>query len=86
MDTHDVTRDRDPDALSRCPPGALVVAISSDGLFTLSELRDIAEGMPEARLEVIDSPEDTSLLALRFADKMHDMTGSWLSSNGSTSS
>ena len=57
MDSHDVNRARDFDALSRCPPGALVVAISSDGLFTLSELRDIAEGMPDARLEVIDSPE-----------------------------
>ena len=50
------------------------MAISSDGLFTLSELRHIAEGIPDARLEVIESPEDTSSLALRVADVMprHD--------------
>ena len=67
MDTHDVYRDRGPDALRQCPPGALVIAISSDGLFTLSELREIAAGIPSARLEIIDSPEGHDGFLLEFA-------------------
>jgi homoserine O-acetyltransferase len=61
-----VWRDRpsDPDPLSLLPPNALVIAISSDGLFTLSEQREIADNIPGARLAVIDSPEGTVVIIL----------------------
>lgn len=67
MDTHDVYRGRSADALRGCPPGALVIAISSDGLFTLSELRDIADGISDARLEIVDSPQGHDGFLLEFA-------------------
>jgi homoserine O-acetyltransferase len=54
-----VWRDRpiEPDPLTLLPPNTLVIAISSDGLFTLSEQRQIADNIPGGRLAVIDSPE-----------------------------
>ena len=62
MDSHDVMRGREYwsdvcHPLNRAPKGALVMAISSDALFTLDEQRFMAEHLPEARLVIVESPE-----------------------------
>lgn len=70
MDAHDVDRDRqtltltnngaaevEGTALRNAPEGALVIAVSSDGLFTLSEQEELASGLPGARLVVVQSPD-----------------------------
>ncbi|KAL6302459.1 Alpha/Beta hydrolase protein [Sparassis latifolia] len=76
MDTHDVSRDRllpnedESHALARVlstlPRRALVIGIQTDGLFTPSEQRDIAEHIPEAELVIIPSPEGHDGFLLEF--------------------
>ncbi|GAA5914440.1 hypothetical protein JCM5296_002139 [Sporobolomyces johnsonii] len=68
MDAHDVGRNRpaSPPPLSLIPPGALVIAISTDGLFTLSEQRELAASMRDAELVVIDSPDGHDGFLLEF--------------------
>ena len=68
MDSHDVGRGRpqDPPPLSLIPPGALVIAISTDGLFTLTEQRELAASMRDAELVVIDSPDGHDGFLLEF--------------------
>lgn len=72
LDTHDVGRDRPEynndtaiSLQSRKQP-ALIVGISSDALFTLSEQIFIAKNMPNARLVKIDSPEGHDAFLLEF--------------------
>ena len=66
MDTHDVARGRleglDESAamarvLSTLPPGALVIGIETDGLFTPSEQRELAQHILDAKLTIIPSPD-----------------------------
>ncbi|SCZ90657.1 BZ3500_MvSof-1268-A1-R1_Chr1-3g02130 [Microbotryum saponariae] len=68
MDAHDVGRGRpsNPPPLSLAPPGALVIAISTDGLFTLSEQQELASALPEADLIVVDSPDGHDGFLLEF--------------------
>ncbi|PIL35774.1 hypothetical protein GSI_02504 [Ganoderma sinense ZZ0214-1] len=77
LDTHDVARGRlsQPDegesaALFRVlgtePARALVIGIQSDGLFQPAEQREIAEGIPEAQLVMIPSPEGHDGFLLEF--------------------
>lgn len=68
MDSHDVQRGRpsDPPALSRVPAGALVIAISTDGLFTLTEQRELADSLTDAELVVVDSPDGHDGFLLEF--------------------
>ena len=76
MDTHDLARDRQlPDededtalarVLSTLPPRALVIGIATDGLFTTSEQREIAEHIPDAQLVIIPSPEGHDGFLLEF--------------------
>lgn len=68
MDSHDISRGRPstPSPFSLYPPGALVIAISSDGLFTLSEQRELASSLPEAELVIIDSPDGHDGFLLEF--------------------
>ncbi|KAI9676191.1 MAG: homoserine O- acetyltransferase [Caeruleum heppii] len=53
-------------ALSLIPQPALIIGIHSDGLFTIAEQRQLAEHIPSARLEVIDSPEGHDAFLLQF--------------------
>lgn len=68
MDSHDLARPVDqrlfadsaaperppwPDVLELLPPKTLLIAISSDSLFTLAEMQGLSQFMPEARLEVV---------------------------------
>ncbi|EPT01356.1 hypothetical protein FOMPIDRAFT_147858 [Fomitopsis schrenkii] len=76
MDTHDVSRGRaltDEDehaalvrVLSTLPPRALVIGIQTDGLFTPSEQREIAEHIPDAECIIIPSPEGHDGFLLEF--------------------
>lgn len=70
LDTHDITRGRQGDlqsVLGSLIQPALVIGISSDGLFTYSEQETIAEFMPHSKLEKIDSPEGHDAFLLEFA-------------------
>ena len=75
MDTHDVTRGRleglDEFAalariLSTLPAGALVIGVETDGLFTPSEQRELAEHIPGAELTIIPSPDGHDGFLLEF--------------------
>lgn len=73
LDTHDVSRGRtdsaaDPiaAALGLIEQPTLVLGIESDGLFTFAEQEEIAKGIPNARLEKIDSPEGHDAFLLQF--------------------
>jgi homoserine O-acetyltransferase len=44
----------------------LVLGIESDGLFTFAEQEEIAQHVPDARLERIDSPEGHDAFLLQF--------------------
>ncbi|KAF3482494.1 homoserine O-acetyltransferase [Arthroderma uncinatum] len=74
LDTHDVSRHRADqssptpvkDALSQIEQPALVLGIESDGLFTFAEQQEIADGIPDARLKTIDSPEGHDAFLLQF--------------------
>jgi len=76
MDTHDVARGRTdidgdgPDdlarALARLPQHALVIGIQTDGLFLLSEQRELAAHIPGSELVIIDSPDGHDGFLLEF--------------------
>lgn len=77
LDTHDLsvhcpsshplyTTDPLRGALSLITQPTLVLGIQSDGLFTFAEQRCIAEGIPGARLEEIESPEGHDAFLLQF--------------------
>lgn len=73
LDTHDVSRGRtdssqDPitAALAMIEQPTLVLGIESDGLFTFAEQEEIARGIPNARLEKIESPEGHDAFLLQF--------------------
>lgn len=58
MNRHDVSRDRGDYAsvIAGIRQPALLLGITSDILYPLSEQRELAQHMPNARLDVIDSP------------------------------
>ncbi|ODQ45654.1 hypothetical protein PICMEDRAFT_16948 [Pichia membranifaciens NRRL Y-2026] len=72
LDTHDVGRDRpeyDNDtakALQSRKQPSLVIGISSDALFTLSEQIFIAKNLPNSTLKKINSPEGHDAFLLEF--------------------
>jgi homoserine O-acetyltransferase/O-succinyltransferase len=69
LDTHDIARSRFSsikEALSSLSQPALVLGIESDGLFTFAEQKEIAEGLPNGRLEKITSPEGHDGFLLEF--------------------
>ena len=69
LDTHDVSRGRTDtigEALSLIEQPTLVLGIESDGLFTFAEQEELAEHIPNSRLERIDSPEGHDAFLLQF--------------------
>lgn len=69
LDTHDVSRGRAStvkEALRQIEQPALVLGIESDGLFTIAEQEEIVDGIPNARLRKIDSPEGHDAFLLQF--------------------
>lgn len=53
-------------ALNQIQQPTLVLGIESDGLFTFAEQAEIAAGIPDARLEKIESPEGHDAFLLQF--------------------
>lgn len=79
MDTHDLARGRVsiPNStseegaalrgvLSTIPPRALIIGIATDGLFTTTEQRELADAIPNAELVVIYSPDGHDGFLLEF--------------------
>ncbi|KAI0344004.1 homoserine O-acetyltransferase [Trametopsis cervina] len=76
LDTHSVSRGRElpgeteDEALARVlstlPPRTLIIGIQTDGLFTPSEQKEIAEHIPDAELIIIPSPEGHDGFLLEF--------------------
>jgi len=81
LDTHDISRGRRmidadgneepettalPRVLSQLPPRALVISISTDGLFTPSEQKEIASHIPQSELVTIQSPDGHDGFLLEF--------------------
>jgi homoserine O-acetyltransferase/O-succinyltransferase len=68
LDTHDVARERGlPEAvLAQLPPRALVIGVETDGLFMLSEQRELAAGIPDSELVVIQSQDGHDGFLLEF--------------------
>jgi homoserine O-acetyltransferase len=68
MDSHDLSRGRDDyfDTLASISQPALVIGIESDGLFTISEQYELAEGMADTEMIVIDSPDGHDGFLLEF--------------------
>ncbi|KAF7727637.1 homoserine O- acetyltransferase [Apophysomyces ossiformis] len=68
MDTHDLSRGRGDfqDALKSIQQPALVIGIESDGLFTISEQYELAEGIPNATMTEIESPDGHDGFLLEF--------------------
>jgi len=75
MDTHDVARgrtdiDKEPvrliRALATLPRHALVIGIQTDGLFLLSEQRELAAHIPDSELVIINSPDGHDGFLLEF--------------------
>lgn len=79
MDAHDVSRGRGayPDVLRSIEQPALVLGISSDVLYPLVEQEELAEVLPRAELDVIDSPHghDGFLIA---QEAIAERLDSWL--------
>jgi len=68
LDTHDIARRRGSpeEVLAELPPRALVIGVETDGLFMLSEQREIAAGVPDGELVVIQSPDGHDGFLLEF--------------------
>ncbi|KAF2150159.1 homoserine O-acetyltransferase [Myriangium duriaei CBS 260.36] len=74
LDTHDVSRGRvahdSPDsiaeALAQIEQPTLVLGIESDGLFTFAEQQLLAQHIPNATLQKIESPEGHDAFLLEF--------------------
>lgn len=74
MDSHDLGRGRGPieAILRRIPTRALVIGISTDMLYPVSEVRQLAAKLPSARFAVLDSPHghDAFLIDTDQLDKI----------------
>jgi homoserine O-acetyltransferase/O-succinyltransferase len=68
LDSHDIARGRGSlaDVLAQLPARAVVIGIETDGLFMLSEQREIAAGIPDAELVVIQSRDGHDGFLLEF--------------------
>ncbi|ODQ68560.1 homoserine O-acetyltransferase [Nadsonia fulvescens var. elongata DSM 6958] len=69
LDTHDISRNRGENieaTLATIVQPALIMGITSDGLFTFAEQEIIASNIPNAQLYKIDSPEGHDAFLLEF--------------------
>lgn len=82
MDSHDVSRGRGayPEVLGRLSQPTLVVGIESDVLYSLPEQEELAEYIPNARLELLPSihGHDAFLIELTA---LNDMVQDWMKDN-----
>jgi homoserine O-acetyltransferase len=70
MDTHDVGRYRGsiPEALGRIAQPALIVGISSDVLYPLDEVTEMAADLPNAECCTIDAPQGHDAFLIRVSE------------------
>ncbi len=70
MDSHDIGRDRGSveDALRSIDQPALVVSVSSDGLYPSDEVADMAELLPNSELHEIDAPQGHDAFLIRVEE------------------
>lgn len=70
MDSHDVGRDRGSvaEALASVEQPALVISVSSDGLYPAAEVAQIAELLPNAELYEIDAPHGHDAFLIRVEE------------------
>ncbi|KAJ3056627.1 homoserine O- acetyltransferase [Rhizophlyctis rosea] len=68
MDSHDISRGRGDylEVLGSIPQPCLVIGIQTDGLFTIDEQQELAEYIPKAHLEEIESGEGHDGFLLEF--------------------
>lgn len=68
MDSHDVGRDRGSvdDALESIEQPALVINVSSDGLYPPDEVAAMADGLPNGELRQIDAPHGHDAFLIRI--------------------
>lgn len=80
MDSHDVSRGRGeyPAVLGAIEQPTLVIGVDSDVLYPLDEQRELAEHIPDARLEVIRSDDGHDAFLIAF-DQLADILNDWLS-------
>jgi homoserine O-acetyltransferase len=78
MDMHDVSRGRGEyaDVLARIAQPTLVIGIDTDVLYPLAEQRELAAGIPHARLVVLEAPHghDSFLIDV---DAVNDIVIAW---------
>ena len=79
MDTHDVSRGRGDyfETLGNIRQPALVVGITSDVLYPVSEQEELAKHLPNARLEVIDALSGHDSFLIERA-RMSEILSKWL--------
>jgi homoserine O-acetyltransferase len=84
MDSHDVSRGRGSysDVLASIEQPALVIGITSDVLYPLEEQEELAERLPNATLEVIDSPHGHDGFLIELQD-LAERIGPWLQQHAS---
>lgn len=79
MDSHDLGRGRGPTEaiLRRIPTRALVIGISTDMLYPVSEVRQLAAKLPSARFAVLDSPHGHDAFLID-TDQLDRLVGGFL--------
>lgn len=77
--THDLSRNRGKyeDVLAGIEQPALIVGINTDILFPLSEQRELADGLPNATLEVIHSSHGHDAFLIE-GDRLNTIIWRWL--------
>ncbi len=70
MDTHDIGRGRGsvPEALGTITQPALVVSVSSDGLYPPDEVAEMAADLSNAELHEIDAPQGHDAFLIQLAE------------------
>lgn len=79
MDSHDVARGRGcmAEALAAIHQPALVIGIDSDGLYPLEEQMELANGLPNGELAVIESIHGHDAFLMEF-DSLDHILRSWI--------
>jgi homoserine O-acetyltransferase/O-succinyltransferase len=79
MDSHDVTRGRGStrEALAAIQQPALVIGIDSDGLYPLEEQMELANGLPNGELAVVESMHGHDAFLMEF-DSLDHILRSWI--------
>ncbi len=83
MDSHDIGRDRDgvAGALAAIEQPALVVSVSSDGLYPATEVAAMATQLPNGELYEIDAPHGHDAFLIRV-DELNEQLVSFIERHG----